>query len=126
MSPPTTILIIMQMHRSHNVSHVVGGAAWFSNTRGFFDFNLYFSDSSADYYNKDLERRKIKLQFSEREEGLEFPGSKHATLAKGRFCMRSKSFMKLASNLASIMYVKPVSRSTVQVFFQAIFGRKQI
>ena len=28
-------------------------------TRGFFDFNLYFSDFMADYYSKDLERRKI-------------------------------------------------------------------
>ena len=95
-------------------------------TRGFFDFNLYFLDLMADYYNKDLERQKIKLKFSEREEGLEFPCSKHGTLAKGRFCMRSKSFMKLASNLANIMYVKPLSRSTVQVFFQAVFGGKQI
>ena len=79
-----------------------------------------------DYDNKDLERRKSKLKFSEREEGLEFPCSKHATFAKGRFYMRSKSFMRLASNLASIMYVKPLSCLTVQVFFQAIFGRKQI
>ena len=95
-------------------------------TRGLFDFNLYFLDFMADYYNKDLERRKIKLKFSEKEEGLEFPCRKHAILAKGRFCMRSKSFMKLASNLASILYVKPLSRSTVQVFFQADFGRKKI
>jgi len=39
-------------------------------TRAFFDFNLYFSDFMADYYSKDLERRKIKLQFSEREENF--------------------------------------------------------
>ena len=31
--------------------------------------------------------------------------------------------MKLTLNLASIMYDKPVSRSTLQVFFQVIFER---
>ena len=83
----------------------------------------------ADYYSKDLERQKIKLQLSEREgklQRLEFPCGKHSTLAKGKFCMGSKSPMKLASNLASIVYVKALSRSTVQVFFQDIFGRKHI
>ena len=39
-------------------------------TRGFFDFNLYFSDFMADYYDKDLETRKVKLQFSGKEENF--------------------------------------------------------
>ena len=52
------------------MSHLVSGATVVEQTRGFFYFNLYFSDFMADYYSKDLERRKIKLKFSEREDNF--------------------------------------------------------
>ena len=52
------------------MSHLVGGGGLAQQTRAFFDFKLYFLDFMADYYSKDLERRKMKLQLSEREENF--------------------------------------------------------